>query len=664
MNGFNLPVWRRPGVSIPAASLVRVVKCVALALLHASTGSAQTVSITSPPNGASLPACTTAAICAEATASTGAGIVRVDFVANGVVPLGSSASAPYCVNVANPPAGIYTLTAIVTDSNGQTATSVPVTVTLIDGPPVLNCPTGVTLECTGAQLGLTRASFEVTANDACDGPLAVTCVPPSGSDFAVGSHTVTCTATDSGGRTASCSFPVTVADTTPPVAHCNTNMTVDATSPVGAIVTYFAAASDPCGLAGFNCTPPTGVFPVGDTTVTCTALDGAGNAGSCSFTVTVRLTNQPPLAVIGTGQLIDLSPEFEHPVLISCNWWNACLIADGWTSSDPEGGDLTYLWFLDPDPVPFDAGPVTTNCLEVGVHTLLLAVTDAGGLTDIASQTIEVVTAPLAIDLLIEKIGESIKAGVTRKTIRELTATLHVATEYAGQEKLRETQKALDAFEKKIRAQLTVTHPEEATAWIRWSQAISEGMEKCIKPPRKPKDHPPKDPQNVVICHDGATIEVLLADLPAHLAHGDTLGPCVVRTVTVCHQGTTIEVPETELQSHLDHGDTLGACVVQTVTVCHQGATIEVPLSELQSHLDHGDTLGACPVQTVTVCHLGTAIEVPLADLQTHLDHGDTLGPCPVQMVTICHLGNTIEVPVTELQAHLDHGDTLGSCEN
>ena len=44
-------------------------------------------------------------------------------------------------------------------------------------------------------------------------------------------------------------------------------------------------------------------------------------------------------------------------------------------------------------------------------------------------------------------------------------------------------------FEKKVRAQVAPTEPEAATAWIRWSQAISDGMEKCIKPPRKSKDH-------------------------------------------------------------------------------------------------------------------------------------------------------------------------------
>jgi hypothetical protein len=68
--------------------------------------------------------------------------------------------------------------------------------------------------------------------------------------------------------------------------------------------------------------------------------------------------------------------------------------------------------------------------------------------------------------------------------------------------------------------------------WIRWSQAVSAGMEGCIKPPRKHKPHEPKDPkeptdpQTVTVCHQGSTIEVSSEDLQSHLAHGDTLGSC------------------------------------------------------------------------------------------------------------------------------------------
>jgi hypothetical protein len=210
----------------------------------------------------------------------------------------------------------------------------------------------------------------------------------------------------------------------------------------------------------------------------------------------VRLVNRPPVAVISSEQLIDLGGEFEHPVLISCNWWNACMVANGLASTDPENAPLTYQWFLEPGATAIGSGPIITNCLEVGEHTIVLVVTDPGQLTGTTNLTIEVVTAPLAIEVLIEQINESHKSGyvLSRKIKRELTETLRVALGFAGQEKLRETLKALDAFEKKVRAQVSPAYPELAIAWIRYSHLVSQGMESCIKPPRKHKDEDPKDP--------------------------------------------------------------------------------------------------------------------------------------------------------------------------
>src|SRR5678815_3263159 len=52
-------------------------------------------------------------------------------------------------------------------------------------------------------------TFAVTTNDNCPGTTVV-CAPPSGSCFPVGVTTVTCTATDQAGNTATCSFTVTV----------------------------------------------------------------------------------------------------------------------------------------------------------------------------------------------------------------------------------------------------------------------------------------------------------------------------------------------------------------------------------------------------------------------------------------------------------------------
>jgi hypothetical protein len=53
-------------------------------------------------------------------------------------------------------------------------------------------------------------NFVVSATDVLDGDVTVECAPPSGSIFSVGTTTVTCSAHDASGNTASGFFPVMV----------------------------------------------------------------------------------------------------------------------------------------------------------------------------------------------------------------------------------------------------------------------------------------------------------------------------------------------------------------------------------------------------------------------------------------------------------------------
>jgi adhesin/invasin len=94
------------------------------------------------------------------------------------------------------------------------------------------------------------------------------------------------------------SSPVST-DTQAPTITAPANVTVAATSLSGAVVTYPApVASDNSGAVTVRCQPTRGtVFPIGTTTVTCTATDAAGNSSSATFTVTVTApisAVQPP----------------------------------------------------------------------------------------------------------------------------------------------------------------------------------------------------------------------------------------------------------------------------------------------------------------------------------------------------------------------------------
>ena len=100
---------------------------------------------------------------------------------------------------------------------------------------------------------------------------------------------------------ASATFNVTVQDTTPPsLGAMPADITnVQATSAGGAVVTYTnPSATDAVDASpNVNCTPPSGsTFPLGNSTVSCTASDNAGNTSTAgTFNVTVVDTVNPTL---------------------------------------------------------------------------------------------------------------------------------------------------------------------------------------------------------------------------------------------------------------------------------------------------------------------------------------------------------------------------------
>jgi hypothetical protein len=107
--------------------------------------------------------------------------------------------------------------------------------------------------------------------------------------YPLGVTTITWTATDAAGNTASATQAVTVQDVEDPVLTLPAATTVDAATAAGAVVAYSASATDNSGSATVTCAPASGsTFPVGTTTVSCTAVDAAGNEAAGTFTVTVR----------------------------------------------------------------------------------------------------------------------------------------------------------------------------------------------------------------------------------------------------------------------------------------------------------------------------------------------------------------------------------------
>ena len=107
---------------------------------------------------------------------------------------------------------------------------------------------------------------------------------------AVGTYTVTYTATNIVGEVGTNSRTVVVIDTTPPEVNCPTNIIVDMTQTDGAVVQFSPQGTDLCsGTVLVSSTPASGsTFPAGTNIVICSAVDSSGNSNQCAFTVTVR----------------------------------------------------------------------------------------------------------------------------------------------------------------------------------------------------------------------------------------------------------------------------------------------------------------------------------------------------------------------------------------
>lgn len=199
------------------------------------------------------------------------------------------------------PFGITTVTCSAKDGSNNIGSN-SFTITVQDTTkPVLMLPGNITEEATSpsgaAVIYMASASDLGTA-------VGIDCLPASTSTFALGTTTVECSATDTADNTANGSFSVTVQDTTAPaISNLPSNVTVEATGPSGASATWTApSASDLVdGSVSVSCASAGGlgadnIFPLGSTTITCSATDAAGNTASDTFTVTVQDTTKPVIS--------------------------------------------------------------------------------------------------------------------------------------------------------------------------------------------------------------------------------------------------------------------------------------------------------------------------------------------------------------------------------
>ncbi len=198
---------------------------------------------------------------------------------------------------------VESLTLTADDGNGNTQFCT-FTVTLKDvTPPSITCPANMTVAADANCSGAVGAHSPVSVSDNCNANPTVTQSPASGTVLSGHNdvETVTLTANDGNGNTASCTFTVTLKDVTPPTITCPANMTIAADANCSGIVGSYSAVT-----LGDNCnpnptvtqTPPPSTVLMGHNdveTVTLTANDGNGNTASCTLTVTLKDVTKPSI---------------------------------------------------------------------------------------------------------------------------------------------------------------------------------------------------------------------------------------------------------------------------------------------------------------------------------------------------------------------------------
>jgi flagellar hook assembly protein FlgD len=291
--------------------------------------------------------------------------------------------------------GDYAVTVKAMDTGGGTRTIGPVTLSVVarsaNVPPVLSLPEVVTAETTSS------SGTAVTYDSG-----GASCSPPSGSLFPVGTTTVTCSLSNSFGTTTG-TFSVVVTNTAgaPPAFTLPEVIIAEATSAAGAVVTFSAS--------GATCDHASGAaYPLGDTTVTCSATNSFG-------TTTVTMT----IAVLDTTPpVLNLPPNImaqNHVVSYTATATDAVDGSFGAACSPPSGST-------------FPDGTTTVQC----------AATDAHGNSSFGSFTVTVVV-PQLTDFTASQDVYQLNAAAngtvtyTSNVPLTLTETLTIRSEATGQ---------------------------------------------------------------------------------------------------------------------------------------------------------------------------------------------------------------------------------------
>ncbi|SMH70217.1 Putative NHL repeat protein (fragment) [Candidatus Nitrosotalea okcheonensis] len=207
------------------------------------------------------------------------------------------------------PLGKTSVLWIATDASGNKANVTQIVDVENTTPPKLTVPAGITFEATSLKDNLVPIG-NATATDI----QQVTITNNASKTFPLGKTSILWIATDASGNKANATQTVDVVDTTAPKITAPHNIIVNATSSTGTRVDIGnLTASDNVQLVTISNNAPI-LFPFGNTTVTWTAKDEAGNVANATQIIQV-VDRSPPQLTIPVDVVTDATA-FETPLVI------------------------------------------------------------------------------------------------------------------------------------------------------------------------------------------------------------------------------------------------------------------------------------------------------------------------------------------------------------
>ncbi|XP_071963953.1 hyalin-like [Antedon mediterranea] len=191
--------------------------------------------------------------------------------------------------------------------------------------------------------------------------LQPTCSIPSGSSFNVGTTVVDCVAVDASGNQGSCSFDVIVEVDYSPVLTCPSTQIIPITNDAEEVIVDYTPAgvqdSEDPGLTATCQPPPSTLFPLGNTTVVCSAIDSMKNVGECQFDIIIKV-DYPPNLTCGSNHE---SPTDDGTSTASVDFKLAY-------AHDKEDGELTAI-----------CQPPPSSLFHIGTSHVICSATDSVG---------------------------------------------------------------------------------------------------------------------------------------------------------------------------------------------------------------------------------------------------------------------------------------------